>query len=496
MANQSILNAFERMWGHVTSAVSTHNSSTSTHSDIRDLITGLTNSKADKSSIPTKVSQLNNDAGYITSVDIDSSQNHVHDNMTVLDGITSAKVSAWDSAENNAKEYTDSHIKDRHIHLTKNEKAGIKSFLNVLEGIIDINNVMEILVYLDLPFNEGTTNTMSNGDIMTTYISANIASNISEDTILAGGHLYCIAWDDKLYFRKGFLYDGNNFVLGNLYITGLCDDVSYDTGEDFCFIYDSALNTAYVYTLQTESTHSIGITKVEIMVDSDSIASHNHTIANIDDLQTTLNDLSENIVSESTEWLVVDENENVITRVDEDGLSATVVTANQIIVNSTDVETALNELKTSFQDGCSTIASAITEMGVATANNASPETMAENIKSLPSTAYCFCFEGGIARTSSRELKVSIAEDVYWKNATGNNMYWQKFTIDNIFVQINGNAQPNATTGVNTYSYAYDNSTGIVTITSNLPAWSATASNNKITVIAVDQPYTLIYEDAV
>ena len=34
----------------------------------------------------------------------------------------------------------------------------------------------------------------------------------------------------------------------------------------------------------------------------------------------------------------------------------------------------------SFQDGCSTIAAAITEMGVTTANNASPETMASNIK--------------------------------------------------------------------------------------------------------------------
>lgn len=42
----------------------------------------------------------------------------------------------------------------------------------------------------------------------------------------------------------------------------------------------------------------------------------------------------------------------------------------------------INSLKQSFQDGCSTIAAAITEMGVATANNASPETMASNIKKL------------------------------------------------------------------------------------------------------------------
>lgn len=42
----------------------------------------------------------------------------------------------------------------------------------------------------------------------------------------------------------------------------------------------------------------------------------------------------------------------------------------------------LDAAKQSFRDGCSIIAAAITEMGVATANNASPETMASNIKKL------------------------------------------------------------------------------------------------------------------
>lgn len=42
----------------------------------------------------------------------------------------------------------------------------------------------------------------------------------------------------------------------------------------------------------------------------------------------------------------------------------------------------IESLQTSFQDGCSTIASAITEMGVATADNASPDEMAENIRGI------------------------------------------------------------------------------------------------------------------
>ncbi|EQF24694.1 hypothetical protein QEW_2419 [Clostridioides difficile CD160] len=46
---------------------------------------------------PTKLSNFENDAGYITSSDIDSSQNHVHTNKTILDAITQDKVASWDS---------------------------------------------------------------------------------------------------------------------------------------------------------------------------------------------------------------------------------------------------------------------------------------------------------------------------------------------------------------------------------------------------------------
>ena len=44
----------------------------------------------------TKVSQLTNDAGYITQSDIDTSQNHTHANKAVLDGITEDKITSWD----------------------------------------------------------------------------------------------------------------------------------------------------------------------------------------------------------------------------------------------------------------------------------------------------------------------------------------------------------------------------------------------------------------
>ena len=66
---------------------------------------GLSN-KADKShthtksqitDMPTKLSQFINDSGFITSADVDGSQNHVHANKAVLDKITQHSLDSWNS---------------------------------------------------------------------------------------------------------------------------------------------------------------------------------------------------------------------------------------------------------------------------------------------------------------------------------------------------------------------------------------------------------------
>ena len=46
-------------------------------------------------------------AALITNWNTAYTNNHTHDNKAVLDGITSAKVTAWDAAEQNAKDYAD-----------------------------------------------------------------------------------------------------------------------------------------------------------------------------------------------------------------------------------------------------------------------------------------------------------------------------------------------------------------------------------------------------
>lgn len=69
---------------------------------------------AKASDIPTgalakknSVSESDLDTALAEKVNTASEGNHSHLNKTVLDGITSAKVSAWDSAESNAKTYAD-----------------------------------------------------------------------------------------------------------------------------------------------------------------------------------------------------------------------------------------------------------------------------------------------------------------------------------------------------------------------------------------------------
>ena len=51
-------------------------------------------------------------AGRIGALEAISGQSHVHDYKAVLDGISAEKVSAWDAAEKNAKDYTDTKLAD------------------------------------------------------------------------------------------------------------------------------------------------------------------------------------------------------------------------------------------------------------------------------------------------------------------------------------------------------------------------------------------------
>lgn len=62
--------------------------------------------KSQISDMPTRLSQFNNDAGYITAADVDTSQNHTHANKSVLDSISQPVVDKWNSVSNKVDKET------------------------------------------------------------------------------------------------------------------------------------------------------------------------------------------------------------------------------------------------------------------------------------------------------------------------------------------------------------------------------------------------------
>lgn len=84
---------------------------------------------------PNKLSELANDAGFITDTDIDTSQNHTHANKTSLDKITEQKLTSWDSKSDFSGSYNDLTEKP-----TIPSIAGLatESFVNTkVAGIVD-----------------------------------------------------------------------------------------------------------------------------------------------------------------------------------------------------------------------------------------------------------------------------------------------------------------------------------------------------------------------
>lgn len=67
-------------------------------------ITTAISDKADSSDIPTKVSQLTNDKGYLTSSDIDTSQSHTHSNKSILDKLTQEYIDKIDGIADGAEQ--------------------------------------------------------------------------------------------------------------------------------------------------------------------------------------------------------------------------------------------------------------------------------------------------------------------------------------------------------------------------------------------------------
>ena len=172
-------------------------------SDNKTAITSLQNSKADKSEIPTTVAELTDSADYAKKSDL-----HSHTNKTVLDGITSTKVSNWDSA----KTHADS------AHAPSTAQANVIETVKVNGTALEVSdkavNVTVPTKVSELTNDSGyiiIDNTKSSDT--TTYSSSKIVSEItSEATTRANADT---ALQSALALRKqyDFVVDSNETLL-------------------------------------------------------------------------------------------------------------------------------------------------------------------------------------------------------------------------------------------------------------------------------------------
>lgn len=176
MANPSIFAAFERMWQHVIAAVGSKANIDHTHDEycteidvdtklesksdtnhnhddkyetkddaskkLEDAIEytdeqvenlqGQINSKADAN---RKISESDLDNALIEKVNAASEGNHSHTNKTELDGITSDKITAWDSAETNVKTYVDAVILELREDVNKKAEESHEHFMSDIESL-------------------------------------------------------------------------------------------------------------------------------------------------------------------------------------------------------------------------------------------------------------------------------------------------------------------------------------------------------------------------
>lgn len=68
-----------------------------------------THTKAQITDMSTKVSEFENDSGYITATDIDTSQNHTHANKSLLDTITQTLLNNWNAAYTHVSNKSNPH---------------------------------------------------------------------------------------------------------------------------------------------------------------------------------------------------------------------------------------------------------------------------------------------------------------------------------------------------------------------------------------------------
>ena len=208
------LNTLKEMSDWITGHENDASAMNSAISDNKTAITALQTDKANKSEIPTTVAELTDSADYAKKTDL-----HSHENKTVLDGITSTKISNWDSAKTHAdsahapstaQENVIETVKVNGIALTPSSKA-VNIDLSDYAKTTDIpttlpanggnaDTVNNHTVNSDVPENAVFTDTIlevNDADVSKTTVwsSDKVASEIA--SAIAGGEVDLSAYQKK-----------------------------------------------------------------------------------------------------------------------------------------------------------------------------------------------------------------------------------------------------------------------------------------------------------
>ena len=115
------------------------------------------------------------------------------------------------------------------------------------------------------------------------------------------------------------------------------------------------------------------------------------------------------------------------------------------------------DLQTSFQDGCSTIAAAITSIGVITAANASPATMANNIRNIE-TEPVFTSK----TVTANDEHAGFVSSLSFNTGITGKTYGRTLFVEFVHIPY-GSSNSNSLIGQSIVTN-YNSSTGVVTLT--------------------------------
>lgn len=242
-------------------AVSSHNTNTSAHSDIRDLITGLTNRlNAVANSTDTDLDTLAEIVAYIKS------------NKSLIDSVTTNKVNVSDIVNNLTTNVSNKP-------LSAAQGVALKSLIDSKANASDIPTV-------DSAMSSTSTNPVQN-KVVYNQLSL-ILSDIDEvngdiDSLESQIAALDSAMDTHKHDASGVNFSDKNTT----YATGVTVQAAVES-----------LDVALENKADSSHTHTIAnVTNLQSALDGKAPVSHTHTISNVTGLQTELNNINSSLTA-------------------------------------------------------------------------------------------------------------------------------------------------------------------------------------------------------